>query len=101
MNKLDLSILHWVKFTGKIHNYEITLNEAINDQTELKISINKPNGYNPKKKPDKITEKNKVLKSAKKLSDARHKIINFYEGFFLYNDKIFKKKKKNQKKKKN
>ena len=49
------------------------------------------------KKPDKITEKNKVLKSAKKLSDARHKIINFYEGFFLYNDKIFKKKKKKEK----
>ena len=33
----------------------------------------------------------------KKLSDARDKIINFYEGFFLYNDKIFKKKKKKEK----
>ena len=51
------------------------------------------------KKPDKITEKNKVLKCAKKLSDARDKIINFYEGFFLYNDKIFKTKKKKTKKK--
>ena len=39
----------------------------------------------------------------KKLSDARDKIINFYEeGFFPYNDKIFKtKQKENQKKKKN
>ena len=32
------------------------------------------------------------------MSDARHKIINFYEGFFLYNDKIFKKKKKRKEK---
>ena len=45
------------KFTEKIHNYEITLNEAINDQTELKILINKLNGYNPKK-----TTKKKQIK---------------------------------------
>ena len=36
-------------FIGEIHNYEITLNEAINDQTELKILINKLNNYNPLK----------------------------------------------------
>ena len=31
------------KFIEKIHNYGITLNEAINDHTELKILINKLN----------------------------------------------------------
>ena len=40
-----------LKFFKKIYNYEITLNEAINDQTELKILINKLNNdYNKKKK---------------------------------------------------
>ena len=38
-----------LKFIGKIHNYEITLDEAINYQTELKILINKVNNdYNPR-----------------------------------------------------
>ena len=40
---------HPLKFIEKIYNYEITLNEAIEDQTKLKILINKlNNGYNPK-----------------------------------------------------
>ena len=39
-----------LKFIEEIYNYEITLNEAINYQTELKILINKLNNeYNPKK----------------------------------------------------
>ena len=39
-----------LKFLKKIHNHEITLNEAINDQTELRILINiLNNGYTPKK----------------------------------------------------
>ena len=39
-----------VEFIEKIYNHEITLNEAINDQTELKILINKLNNdYNKKK----------------------------------------------------
>ena len=38
-----------LKFIKKIHNYEITLKEAINDQTELRILINNLNNdYNPK-----------------------------------------------------
>ena len=38
-----------LKFIEKIHNYEITLQEAIDDQTELKILIKKLNhDYNPK-----------------------------------------------------
>ena len=45
----------------------------------------------------KTIEKNKVLKSAKKLSDAGDKLINFYEeGFFPYNEKTFKRKEKKQ-----
>ena len=37
-----------LKFIEKIHDYEITLNEAIEDQTKLKILINKLNNdYNP------------------------------------------------------
>ena len=37
-----------LKFIEKIHNYEITLDEARNYQTELRILINKlNNGYNP------------------------------------------------------
>ena len=64
-----------LKFIEKIHNYEITLNEARNNQTELGTLINKLNNdYNPKN-PKKVKEKNKVLKSARKLLDARKDII--------------------------
>ena len=54
----------------------------------------------PKKKTDKITEKNKVLESARKLSDARDKIIILSEkDFFRILIKHLKQKKnKNQKK---
>ena len=34
-----------LKFIQKIHNYEITLNEAIEEQAELKELMNKLNGY--------------------------------------------------------
>ena len=38
-----------LKFIEKFHNYEITLDEAIDDQTKLKILINKlNNNYNPR-----------------------------------------------------
>ena len=38
-----------LKFIEKVHNYVITLDEAIDDQTELKILRNKLNNdYNPK-----------------------------------------------------
>ena len=37
-----------LKFIEKFHNYEITLNEAINNQVELQILINKlSNNHNP------------------------------------------------------
>ena len=39
-----------LKFVGKIYNYEITLDEAIEEQTELRTLINKQNNdYNPRK----------------------------------------------------
>ena len=39
-----------LKFIGKNHNYEITLDEAIEEQTELRTLINKQNNdYNPRK----------------------------------------------------
>ena len=74
-----------------IHDYEISLNEAINNQTELGILINKLNNdYNPRS-TKKVKDKNRVLESAKKLSDARDEIINFFEkGIFLYKNNTFK-----------
>ena len=52
------------KFIKKIHNYEITLNEAGNDQTELNILINKLNNYN-RRNAKKVKEKNRDLEAAK------------------------------------
>ena len=80
-----------LKFIKKIHNYEITLNDAINDQTELRILINNLNNdYNPKSSK-KIKEKNDVLKFARKLSDARDYIIDLFEkGTFPYKGNVFK-----------
>ena len=96
-----------LKFITKICNYKITLDEAIEKQAKLK-ELNKLNNYGPRNL-EKIKEKNSVLESARKLSDARHEIIDLFgKGNFLYNDKIFKTKekeeseeRKNQKKKKN
>ena len=52
-----------IKFIAKIHNYEITLEEAIKDQTKLKILINKLNkGYNPINLKN-IKKKKRVLES--------------------------------------
>ena len=48
-----------------------------------------------KKKKKKIEEKNRVLKSAKKLFDARDDIIDLFEkGTFLYKGNVFKTKEK-------
>ena len=68
-----------LRFIEKIHNHEITLNEAISDQVELEILINKLNNtYNPWSSK-KVKEKNKVLESTKKLFDARKDIIVLLE----------------------
>ena len=56
-----------LKFIEKIYNHKIILNEAIDNQTELKILINNlNNNYNPRN-IKKAKEKNRVLESAKKI----------------------------------
>ena len=82
--------LFTLKFIEKIHNYEITLDEAKNNQTEYKMLINKLNNdYNPRS-PKKPTEKNNVLEFARKLLDARKYIIAVFEKeTFLYNGTAF------------
>ena len=86
-----------LKFIEKVYNYKITLNEAIEDQTKLKILINKLNNYYSPKNPKKVKEKNNVLKSAKKLFDARDEIINLFEkGIFPYKGNVFKTKEKQE-----
>ena len=72
-----------LKFIEKIHNYEITLDEAIEEQTELRILINKLNNDYKPRIPKKVKEKNSVLRSPRKLSDARDEIIDLFEkGIF-------------------
>ena len=89
-----------LKFIEKIYNYEITLDEAIEDQIKLKILINKLNNDYTPRIPKKLNEKNRVLDSARKLFDARDEIINLFEkGIFQYKDNTLKTKeeKKEQK----
>ena len=87
-----------LKFIGKIYNYETTLNEAIEKQAKLKELINKLNNYGPRNL-EKIEEKNRVLESARKSSDARDEIITFFEkGIFSYKDNTFKTKEKEESK---
>ena len=70
-----------LKFIKKIHNYEITLDEAENYQTKLEILINKLNNdCKPRiSKKAKAKENNNVLESARKLLDVRKDIIGFFE----------------------
>ena len=86
-----------LKFIEKIHNYEITLDEAIEEQTELRILINKLNNdYNPRILK-KTKEKNNVLESARKLFDARGEVIDLFEKeIFLYKDNAFKTKEESE-----
>ena len=63
------------KFASKIYDKDFTLEEAKDNQLELKILINNlNNSCNPVNKI-KIKEKNDTLKSAKKLFHIREKII--------------------------
>ena len=86
-----------LKFIEKIHNYEITLDEAINDKTELSILINKlHNNYGPRN-TEKIEKKKRVLESARKLQNARKDIIDFFEkGIFPYRGNVFKTKEESE-----
>ena len=85
-----------LKFIAKIHNYEITLDKAIEDQTKLKILINKLNEHNPRN-TKKVEEKERVLESARKLLDVRKHIIDpFEKGTFPYKGNVFKTKEKEE-----
>ena len=79
-NKYDFNrFLLSLKFIKKLHNYEITLNEEIDDQAELRILMNNlHNDYNPRSS-EKAKEKNRVLESAKKLLNMRDDIIDLFE----------------------
>ena len=65
-----------LKFITKIYNCKITLDEAIEKQAKLK-ELSKLNNYCPRNL-EKIKEKNSVLESARKLSDARDEIIDLF-----------------------
>ena len=86
-----------LKFIEKIHNYEITLDEAINDQTKLNILINKlDNDYNPRNL-NKIDEKQKFLESARKLQDAGEDLIDLFEEvIFPFRGNVFKTKEESE-----
>ena len=75
------------KFASKIYNKDFALQEAKDNQIELKILINKLNkNYNPKNKI-KTEEKRGTLKSAEKLFFIREEIIRaFKRGIFPYID---------------
>ena len=78
------------KFVKKIYNYEITLDEAMDDQEKLEKLIIRLKNHEAKNKI-KIEEKNKVLKSARKLLYARKDIIGFFEKrTFSYKRNVFK-----------
>ena len=74
------------KFASKIYNKDFTLQEAEDNQQELKILINKlNNNYNPKNEI-KIEEKEDTLKFAKKMFFIRKEIIRAFErGIFSVN----------------
>ena len=87
-----------LKFIEKIHNYEITLDEAINNQKDLNILINKLNNDYKPRNTETIEEKKRVLKSARKLQNARKNITNFFgKGIFPYRGNVFKKKEEQEK----
>ena len=64
-----------LKFIEKIHNYEITLDEAKNDQTKLGILINKlNNNYN--------TKIQKKVKEKKLCFKIYNKIAEYEKGYY-------------------
>ena len=75
LNRFSLPL----KFIEEIYNRKITLNEAIDNQTELTILINNLNNDYSPRITKKAKEKKGVLESAKELSDARDEIIYLFE----------------------
>ena len=84
-----------LRFVEKIHNYEITLDEAMDYQAKLEKLITRLEKYNAKKKNNNIIiiieEKNKVLESTVKLFGVREDIIDFFKkGIFPFKGNVFK-----------
>ena len=78
-----------LNFVEKSHNYEIILDEVIEEQTELRNLINKTNEYGPR------IPKNRALDSARELTDARDNLIDLFKKVtFPYKDNAFKTKEK-------
>ena len=74
------------RFPSQIYNKDFTLQEAKDDQQELKLLINKlNNNYNPKNNIQ-IEETDDTLKSSKKLFHIREEIIALKRGIFSYID---------------
>ena len=67
-----------LKFIEKIYNYEITLDEARNYQTELRILLNKlNNGYNPRN-PKKSKREKKRFRICKKIAECEKRYYWFF-----------------------
>ena len=80
-----------LKFIEKVHNYEITLDEAINNQKDLDILINKLNNDYVPRNAEKVEEKKRVLESARKFQNTRKDIIDLFEkGILPYRGNVFK-----------
>ena len=88
-----------LKFTIKIHNYKITLDEATQDKEKLENSIIRLENYNSRNKQKKEGQ-NKVLESASKLLYVRNDILmlSTKKFFRIKIVNLKKKKKKNWKK---
>ena len=79
-----------LKFVEKIHNYEITFDEAKDNQAKLEKLIIRLESFKAKNKK-KIEEKNKVLESAVKSFRVRENIMDFFKkGIFPFKGNVFK-----------
>ena len=77
------------KFDSKIYNKNLTLQEAVDNQQELEILINKLNNDYKTRNQIKINEKNGTLKPARKLFFIRENIVRaFKRGIFPYIDRF-------------
>ena len=87
-----------LKFIEKNYNYEITLDEAKNDQDKSENLIIRLGNYKPRMKrtnKKKKEAKNNVLKSAGDLFHVRGDIIGFFQkGIFPFKGNVFKTKEK-------
>ena len=76
-----------LKFIEKIHNYEITLDKAIDNQEKLEKLIIRLENYGTKSSK----KKDRKIKSAIKLFDARENTIDYFKkGIFPFKGNVFK-----------